>query len=276
MKKHLALLTAFVLFSTVLTAQNRTLKQILELQMPKTKADDYCGTRGAGVCYNPENQKYYAAFCGNINFPMAVFTAAGKRISDDNLTTMEDIRGIWYDPAVKKVMSNGYSGIGWLIYTLDSKGIPTGIDYKFRDMNQPTDQAVGAYDTRSKYVCFLQGSQVKMYENFENMFANLKDSVQIHWGRKRSQGPADNENAQDENADYNYTNVIASNITGAEFGVLNITAKQIELYDQKTGYLQQTLKLPETAVVESAFNFAFSNGVYWLFDIENRKWIGYK
>ncbi len=276
MKKYLALLTALVLFSTVLRAQSRTLKQLLELQMPKTQADDYCGTRGAGVCYNPVNQKYYAAFCGNTKFPMAVFTAAGKRISDDTLTAMEDIRGIWYDPATKKILANGYNNIGWLYYTLDNRGIPANINYKFSDMNQPSAQSVGAYDAGLRYVCFLDGSQVKLYENFENLFANLKDSVQLHWGRKKSQGRGENEQAQVGNVDYNYTNVIVSNIKGAEFGVLKFADRQIELYDYKTGYLQQTLKLPASAPVEPALNFAFCNGIYWLFDIENRKWKGYK
>lgn len=272
MKKCFLFLMAFMLFSsTALLAQSRTLKQVVALQMPKTADDDLCGTRGAGVCWNPATQQYYAAFCGNAGFPMAVFNNAGKRVSGDDLTTMEDIRGIWYDPAAKKIMANGYAEIGWLSYELDSKGIPTEIYHKFQDMNQPSEQSVGSYDASLKRVCFLSGDQVFLYGNFQDKYAKLVDSVKINWGKKNAKSTDGG-----DNIDYNYTNVIATGIKNAEFGFLNTASRQIELYDRQGGYLRQALKLPESAPVEASFNFSFSNGIYWLFDIENRKWIGYK
>ena len=277
MKKLLPLIIALVLISSGgLRAQTRTIKQVMELQMPKTADDELCGTRGASVCWNPVTKKYYAAFCGNSGFPLGVFTATGTRISDDNLTTMEDLRGIWYNPGAKVLMANGYNDIGWLSYDLDNSGIPAKINYKFTGMYQPNAQSVGAYDALLKYVFFLDKSRVMLYENFSDLFARVDDSIQIHWGRKKSQGPGENENALEENEDYNRTNVVATGKKDAAFGLLNTHEKQIELYDPKEGYLQETLKLPEDAPVEGSFNFAFSNGIYWLFDIKNRKWIGYK
>jgi hypothetical protein len=274
MKKYIIFISAFILLSSAtLQAQNRTLKQVLVLQMPKTADDELCGTRGAGVCWDPLTQKYYAAFAGNAGFPMAVFSPAGKRISGDSLTTMEDIRGLWFDPSINKIMANGYNDIGWINYDLDKAGIPTHYYYKYLGMNQPNEQSVGAYDTRMKKVLFLDGSRVMLYEGNSNMSVDIKDSIQIHWGRKRSQGPAENE--LDVNSDYN-SNVVATNIKDAEFGFLNTSGKQIELYSYKGGYLQLTLKLPDTAPMEASFNFSCSNGIYWLFDIANRKWIGYK
>jgi hypothetical protein len=277
MKKYiLSLITLVFISSTGLYAQNRTLKQVIVLQMPKTANDTLCGTRGASVCWNPVTKKYYAAFAGNTQFPMGVFTAGGVRVSGISLTTLEDIRGIWYDPVKKLLMANGYDDIGWISYTLDKTGIP--IDYKtiFSGMNQPGVQSVGAYDARLKLIFFLDKSRVMLYENFADMLGRVEDSVQIHWGRKKAEGPGNYENEFDETEDYNMTNVVATGIPNAEFGFLNTTEKQIELYDFKEGYLQQTIKLPETAPVESMFNFSFTNGIYWLFDIENRKWIGYK
>jgi hypothetical protein len=274
MKKFIVfIISLFLITSTDLLAQNLTLKKVLELQMPKTAEDELCGTRGAGVCWNTVTQKYYAAFAGNVAFPMAVFTPAGKRISSDELTTMEDIRGIWYDPTLKKIMANGYNKIGWINYELNNDGIPTHYYYKFQGMNQPNAQSIGAYDARLKKVFFTNGSKVIVYENNADLYAEAKDSVQIHWGRKKSQGPDKYE--LDVNYDYN-TNVVATNMKDAEFGFLNIESKQIELYSYKGGYLQMTLKLPDTVPVEESFNFSFANGIYWLFDKENRKWLGYK
>lgn len=273
MKKYIILIAALGLSaSTTLLAQNRTLNQVIELKMPKTADDDKCGTRGAGVCWNPITKKYYAAFCGNIGFPMAVFTPAGKRLSGDSLTTMEDIRGIWFNPSINRVMANGYNDIGWITYELNSAGIPTSTYYKYTGMNQPNEQSVGSYYSPLKSVAFRDGNQVVLYQTTGEA-AEVKEAVQIHWGRKKSQGAAE----EDENAGENYNgNVVSTNITGKEFGFLNTVSMQIELYSYKDGYLQSTLKLPDTAPVETMFNFAYSNGIYWLFDIANRKWIGYK
>ncbi|MFM6926385.1 MAG: hypothetical protein ACKOU7_12840 [Ferruginibacter sp.] len=273
MKKYIVFITAVLLFSSyTLPAQNRTLKQVMELKMPKTADDELCGTRGAGVCWNPITKKYYAAFCGNMGFPMAVFTPAGKRISSDSLTTMEDIRGIWFNASINRIMANGYNEIGWISYELNNAGIPASISNKFTGMNQPNEQSVGSYYSLIKSVAFRDGNQVALYQTAGEA-AEVKESVQIHWGRTKSDAAGDD----DENAGENYNgNVVATNIKNAEFAFLNTSSKQIELYNYKEGYLQSTLKLPDTAPVESTFNFAYSNGIYWLFDIANRKWIGYK
>ncbi len=273
MKKYIVFIIAlFLISANSLHAQTQTLKQVMELQMPKTAEDELCGTRGAGVCWNPITKKYYAAFCGNTGFPMAVFTPEGIRVSGDSLTTLEDIRGIWFNPFINRIMANCYSEIGWINYELNSAGIPTSNYYKFTGMNQPNEQSVGSYYTLLKSVVFRDGNQVVLYQS-NNESAEVKESVQIHWGRNKSQGPGE---SNEELGEYYNSNVVATNIKNAEFGFLNTASKQIELYNYNEGFLQQTLKLPESAPVEYFFNFAFSNGIYWLFDIANRKWIGYK
>jgi hypothetical protein len=277
-KKHMKnrivfIIALFLVSSNGLIAQNRTLKKVMELQMPKTAEDELCGTRGAGVCWNPITKKYYAAFCGNVGFPMAVFNPDGKRISNDSLTTMEDIRGLWFNPSINRIMANGYDDIGWISYELNNAGIPKTYYYKYLGMNQPNEQSVGAYYSLLKSVVFRDGNQVVLYQNISSEAVEVKESVLIHWGRKKSEGPG--EEGVTTGDDFN-GNVVVTNIKNADIGFLNTAGKQIELYNFKDGYLQTTLKLPETAPVESTFNFAYSNGIYWLFDIANRKWIGYK
>lgn len=274
MKKYIVLIIAgLFISSTGSLAQNRTLKKVMELQMPKTAKDELCGTRGGGVCWNPITKKYYAAFCGNARFPMAVFNPEGKRISSDSLTTMEDIRGIWFNPSINKIMANGYNETGWISYELNNAGIPKAYYYKFTGMNQPNEQSTGAYYSLLKSVVFRDGNQVVLYQNTGNESVEVKEAVLIHWGRKKSEGPG--EDAGSAGEVYN-SNVVVTNIKNAEFGFLHTAAKQIELYNIQDGYQQSILKLPEDAPVESSFNFAYSNGIYWLFDIPKRKWIGYR
>lgn len=261
-------------------AQTHTLKKVMELTMPKTpkpEDDIMAGTRGAGVCWNPVTKKYYAAFCGNAGYPLAVFDATGKILSKDTLTTMNDIRGIWYNAASNKIMTNCYSSYGWASYELNKAGIPVGSSFKYEGMYLPNEQCVGSFDNKLKQVFFLQGSRVIRYNTGTATASPAAvDSVQIHWGRKKADGPGDDEDATVTNEDYNYTNVIATGMPGAELGLLNTYLKQVELYDIKTGFLKQILKLPDTATAEQSFNFAYSNGIYWLFDMDSRIWTGYK
>lgn len=255
------------------TAQIRDLKKVLELKMPKTADDEYCGTRGASVCWNPVTKKYYAAFAGNTSFPLGVFDVKGKLLSDADQTTLQDTRGLWYNPTTKKISGNGYNDNGWFSYTLDSKGIPTDYVTDFSGMNQPDENSCGVYDPSSKSVLFLNKGKITYYDG---KTAESGKSVPIHWGRKKSQGVGEDENEDNQNSDYNYTSVIYTGIKNAEFGLLNTLSDNIELYDSKTGFMQTQLHLPDGTPLEPSFNFAYANGIYWLFDIANRTWLGFK
>ena len=274
MKRSLVLLLAWMVIGGIpAQAQNRTLKKVLELKMPRTIDDDMPGTRGASVCWNPVNKKYYAVFAGNASFPLGVFSADGKLLSADELSAEQDVRGLWYNPVTKKISGNGYNTTGWFSYELDKDGIPISANVDFPGMNQPDEQSVGACVFPSKSICFLNKGKISFYDMADG---TPTKSVSIHWGRKKSEGPADGESDENENTDYNTTTLIYTGIKGAEIGLLNKTVSQIELYNIADGFLSQKLILPETAKLEGFFNFAFANGIYWLFDIENRVWIGYK
>ena len=254
------------------TQTTRTLKKVTELKMPNRSVDSMPGTRGACVAWHPVLRKYYAVFAGNMGYPLAVFDERSKRLSDNDLSAMIDTRGLWYDPATKLITGNAYSDYGWFTYKLNPKGIPADYVSTKDGMNQPNDQCVGVYNPVAKQVLFLKGGQVYNY----NKDAELLDSIAIHWGRKKADGPADDEDRYSSPEDYNYTSLIFTGIKMQELGFLNTTNKEIDFYDLKTGYLTNKLALPETAVVESSFNFAYANGIYWLFNIEDRKWVGYK
>jgi hypothetical protein len=265
------LLIALVCFGTGIVLQAQTtaaLKKIVELKMPKTEDDDMPGTRGAGVAWHPVQKKYYAVFAGNAEYPLALFDVKGKLLTEEDLTAMIDTRGIWYDPVSKTIAGNGYGEGGWFNYKINSAGVPSEYNVRIEGMNQPGEQSVGAYNAATKQVLFLSGDKLYVYD----AKAQVKDSVEIHWGLKKGKDEDDIGSADD----YNYTTVVYTGIKGQELGLLNTTLSQIELYDIKTGYLSKTLALPEDAVTEPSFNFAYTNGIYWLFDMEERTWIGYK
>ena len=248
------------------------LKKTLELKMPKTIDDEMPGTRGAAVAWHPLQKKYYAVFAGNMGYPLAVFDAKATRISGDEQTAMIDTRGLWYNPTTNKITGNAYNNYGWFTYKIGTNGLATDYESIAEGMFQPNMQSVGVYNPIEKRVLFLNGSMIMQYN--ANREA-VDSSTVIHWGRKKAEGAMPGEDMYMTPEEYNTTPVYTG-IKGRELAFINITNKQIELYDAKTGFLTSMLALPEDVATEPFFNFAYANNIYWLFDIKNRTWIGYK
>ncbi len=252
-------------------AQTISLNKVLELKMPKNTGDDFCGTRGASVCWNPVTKKYYAGFAGNKGFPLAVFDVTGNRVSDEGLTTLTDLRGLWYDPQSKKISGNGYDQNGWFSYILDMNFIPQDFVVDHEGMNQPDANSVATYNPKRKEVLFLNNGQVSFYKPD----ATSDRSLKLQLGGSKSETNTGDQGAIASTSDYNNTTVIYTGIAGSELGVLNVAERQIELYNYTTGSWSKSFSLPDDAPVEGLFNFAYANGIYWLFDIVGRRWLGY-
>ena len=253
-------------------AQSRALKKIIELKMPKNAGDDFCGTRGGSVSWNPITKKYYAGFAGNAGFPLGVFDMNGKRLSYDELTTKMDIRGLWYDANSKRICGNGFGEAGWFSYTLDKTGIPADLTIDHLGNNQPDDNSAGTFNSGKNEVLFLKNDEVSFY----NSEAANERTLTLALAANNSESNSGEQGTNNPESVYNSTALIYTGIPGGELGVLNTTKKQIELYSYEKGIKGKILTLPEDAPLEKSFNFAFSNGIYWLFDISNRTWLGYK
>ncbi len=263
------------LFAAALTLHaQKPLKASITLKMPRSVDDDMPGTRGASVVWHPIQKKYYAAMAGNVGYPLGVYDATGKLLSTDDLSTEQDIRGLWYNPVKKQIQGNAYNDNGWFYYTLNAKGIPLSSTVFAEGMNQPDEQSVGAFSISKQQVMFFHAGQVFTYSSAGE---SMGDPLTIHWGRKKADGVSDDEPEEAETPeDYNYTTVVFTGGKGSELGFLNITEMQIELYDMSNGFMTKTLKLPEDAPMNQSFNFSYANGMYWLFSIEERTWTGYK
>jgi hypothetical protein len=266
----------------LLNAQlEKTLKKTIELQMPGiavpskvTGEDSLPGKRGGAVIWHPLQKKYYAAFAGNSTFPLAVFDVTGKRLSDEDQTTLQDTRGLWYNPTLKKICGNGYSDIGWFSHTLDTKGIPAESEIYAAGMNQPGEQSIGVFNTKTNMVCFLYGQNIFVY-NAEAM-QEEDSTIRLYPGINKQENIDADDDGETLSEDYSYNVLIYTGIPKAEFGLLNVVEKQVELYNKKTGLLTQKLKLPADIPTWPAFNFSYSNGTYWAFDQDTRIWTGYK
>ena len=264
------LLLTFCSLATLQNAQTtRTLKPILELQMPVGS-----GSNGGGVAWHVEQKKYYAAFAGNADFPLTVFDKTGKRLSGEGLTTGFDVRGLWFDPTEKSIFGNAYGESGWFMLSLNEDGIPAASENVINEMIQPDNNSVGFVSISKNAICFLNGQEVKIYKNQEEVTA---ENVRLYPGlSKKPKVVKEDDDISTLPDNYNSNVAVCTELPNAEFGLLNVSAMQIELYDKTTGLMTQILKLPTNAPANSLFNFSFANGIYWLFNKEQRKWFGYK
>jgi hypothetical protein len=278
-------ITLFLLSICLLTLTNaqkitlvrRTLKKVMEVVMPEGG-----GSNGGSVAYNPIAKKYYIPMVGNANYPMAIFDLKGKELTSANAGN--DLRGFWYNPKTKQLQGNCYDSGGWVKYNLDAKGDITKDDDYFKsefifenEMHQPDNQAVGFFSSQDNMVYFLtKWGSVWLYDNKGNKkkFLDLKNSKDA--ADPIEFGDDDSDVSDDVTFTYNTTSLIYTGNPGAEIGLLNVEDKRIEFFNKATGIFATEWQLPTDAVVYKNFNFTYANGMVWLFDKENRKWVVYK
>ena len=270
MKTILLFSLSFFLISATVEAQINTkpVKKVAVLSMPGD-----AGSNGAAVVWHPVLKKYYASFAGNTEYPLAIFDATYKLLSSDDVTTMFDVRGMWYNTVSKKLEANGYDENGWISYKLNAKGIPEDIVQLQEGMVQPTEQSVGVFDAQKKRISFLKDGTIYSY-SLNGQIAD--DYIEL---KLKVDEPSETEDELEKTTaltDAYSTNTLCyTGIVNAEFAVLNYSSLQIECYNRK-GIQTKSLQLPDDAVVYNNFNFAYANGIFWLFDKNERQWIGYK
>lgn len=268
MKKISTLFLLAALLTATVNAQieKKQLKKTLELKMP-----DGGGSNGAAVAWHPVLKKYYASMAGNVSFPIGVFDVTGKLLSPETQEALFDIRGLWYNSDTKTLQMNGYNDFGWAEYQLDKKGFPEDVIVLREGMNQPNVQSAGAYNAKEEKVYFFNDEEGNI-EIYDLSTSSYEESIELTLGRGKGKS-GDNGDVLE---DYNSSTVIYTGLPGAEIGLLNHEDNVIELYDIKTGYLTRKHVLPADAPSPELLNFAYSNGIYWLFDKPARTWRGYK
>jgi hypothetical protein len=266
-------LSAFNAASQQTTVPVKPVQKVLTLKMARTIDDSMPGTRGASVAWHPVYKKYYAAMAGNARYPLSIFDGTGKRLSPDSTNCEADTRGLWYNPDKKCIQGNTFDDAGWFRYDHTPTGMIREMQYLTDEMTQPGPQCVGAFNYQNKDVLFLTGDEIWFYDVEEAVKGAV---LKIHWGRTRAAGPDPVATSGLTPEAYNNTTVIYTGLKGSELGFLKPNSQEIELYSIKTGFLTQIVKLPADAAVYPMFNLAYSNGLYWIFNIETREWTGYK
>jgi hypothetical protein len=249
----------------------KTLKKVLTLT-----PSDYAGGNGGAVVWHPAQKKYYTARAGNVTYPLDVFNAAGKRISGNDVTTMVDVRGMWYNSAKKKIYVSGYAEYGWSTYELDKAGIPASVTNIADGQNQPDANSVPCFDAKKSLVYFLDGTSIYAYNATTAKKTSDYPVITLASGIRGAYGSNAIESDSKELPSFYNQALIYTGVPGQEFGLLNADKKQIDLYSTKTGERTQVLHLPSDTNPEHVFNFAYANDMYFIYDKTDHVWKGYK
>ncbi len=242
---------ALLLFSFGFSQNDRPLTKVMELPMAKEG-----GRNGAFVVHDKVKNLYYAAMAGNASFPFGVFDGNGKVI-DTTLKCGADLRGGWLDGGGMGLMCNEYGGTRIIGYKMLENGVPFDTTIIFDDMELP-EHSVGFYDDEKERVLFLEGNSVICVDDL----FYLEDSsfkFELPGGRI-----------------FNGTSIITTKGMSNYYGLLNVDDKVVYLFDKTTLQEKGRLLFPPNAPVAERFNFSYANGIFWLFDMTARKWIGYK
>jgi hypothetical protein len=266
--KRLIFLPVLILAGALPAASQtvKSVKKVLEL-----KITDEGGANGASVAWHPGLKKYYAAIAGNASFPLSVFDADGNLLSPPGQQALFDLRGMWYYPKLKTIQMNGYDEFGWAEYKLDNKGLPVDIKELYPGMNQTNENSTGSYSPKENVVYFF--NEEGNLDAFDYGTAEFLETKDLYLGSSKEEEFSGNEEVLEN---YNHTSAVYTGLSRAEIAVLNVSGRQIELYNLATGYLTQVLKLPESAPANTWLNFAYCNNTYWLFDKESRIWQGFR
>jgi len=267
-------LLLFLVTLYIVPLQAQTAKRNLSRKLT-LHPSSYESGNGASVVWHPVLKKYITARAGNISYPMDVFDANGVKQNEEKIETGFDIRGMWYDTKRKRLMVNGYSTSGWGWFSISKKGLPDSVHVLFEGMNQPDEQIAGCYNPLRDQVLFLYGFQVVAYhpERGEplgetaivDLTKGISQVLQVDFNGDYSEFP------DDLNSTMAFTG-----IPGKEIAILNKTDQCIHLFSIKTGLPTQLLQLPKDAKPQGFLCFAYANGYYFLYDKDEKNWIGYK
>lgn len=273
MKQILSVIVLILSASCFLPLQaQKKLKPVITIQLPEGD-----GSNSAAIVWHPIQKKYYTSMAGNAIYAMGVYDSKGNPIQE-NVDAEYDYRGMWYNPQSKRIEFNCYEsgGIGHLM--LNAKGEIDSKVIDFEGMNQPDDQSVGVYHTASNSIMYL--SKLYSVEKYNPKNGKVMlPFTNLHVGCKKNSEvqelDSDTETSRWESR--NASSVQYTGITKGELAVLNYDDRTIELYDQKTGLLTKTaFSIPDDVTIHLNFNFSFTNGIWWFFDKDERKWVGCK
>lgn len=216
------------------------------------------GNNGMAVTWNPTKKLYYAAFGGNADYPLEVFTAEGKNVYSAPIGY--DIRGLAYHQKMNCLVGNMYDEGGYFKIYLNESGMPTGQNEVIaQGMHQPDKQSGGTFNTKKGIMYCIGDLQLYQY--------NIKD------GKPIKQFALTGFSAKEYESCVTGT-ILYTAKKGYEFMLINYVSNKIYFFNAKGGYVKMTYFNP-AEYLHDYFNISYCNNRLWTYNKDSRKWTSY-
>lgn len=256
----------FILGTLGLLTQCKTSKTGIKAQVNiapdaslKLKFQGSRGYKASAVVYHPQNKLYYSVIAGNYRYPLETFDTKGLSVfqSKAGLNT----QGMWWNATTQQLESNVKKGIA--ATKLTDKGYASGDEIKVileNSTHQPNSNSCGVYDTDADEI---------LYYSYEKIYRYSRKDAQLISSYYLIGLPASGDNL-------NQNSLIYTGKKGMEIGLLDYKNKKVHLFDKTSRKFANTIDLPQSAVTHKEYRFSYANNHIWLFNSEERTWVGYK
>lgn len=216
------------------------------------------GGMGVSVVWNPGLKKYYAAVSGNVERWLFMYDQNGKAIKPPYLLPF-DPGSLWLE-AGGKMLKSYASGMEGLYVIHLREGMPAYAENIFYSLHNPVAIGNGAWAGRRKEMWYYHDKAIFRYK--------------IRHAHHRSPLQLDIDEFENE---LNSMGMVYTGIRGIEIGLYDRGQHRILLYNSRSGRCTRILQiLDENGPKPICGDFAFTNGLFWLYNRESGIWHGYR
>lgn len=208
------------------------------------------------VVYNPNFDLYYSVGGGNTSMTLVTFDNTGTQVSVASNTGF-DHRGMWWNPALNQLETNGYNTSGVRNLDLAGNGYGLNTGTAIFAANQPNVQSMGKLDYDDNEIIYYSAGRIYRKDRVTN--ASISDYLITGL-------PVATGNLSTYFVGY-------TGCAGMEIAVYDYILKAVYLIDKSTGAYVGTSLLPASAPTISSWDSSFSNGQ--MFIESANQWYGY-
>jgi len=216
------------------------------------------GGMGVSVVWNPGMKRYYAAVSGNGERWLFMYDEKGKALKSPYLLPF-DPGSLWLEGA-GKILKSYASGMEGLYVIHLREGLPAYAENIFYALHNPVAIGNGAWAGRKKEMWYYHDKAIFRYK--------------IRHAHHR---PPLHLDIDDFDNELNSMGVVYTGIRNAEIGLYDRGQHRILLYNSRSGRCTKILQiLDDNGPKPLCGDFAYTNGLFWLYSRETGNWHGYR
>lgn len=221
-------------------------------------SDQPSGGMGVTVVWNPAVKRYYAAVSGSGDRWLFIYDQKGQSVKAPYLLPF-DPGSLWVEAGGNSLKSYA-SGMEGLYEIHLREGLPAYAENIFYALHNPVAIGNGAWVRRHRELWYYHDKTIFRYKT-----RHAHHRTPIHL------------DIDDFENEINSMGMVYTDIKNGEIGLYDRAQHRILLYSSRNGRCTRILQImDENGPKPLCGDFAYANGIFWLYDRETGNWQGYK